>query len=113
MPKKSSLLFTLDLLILSILREKDCYGYELIKVIAKETNDTIVPKMGTMYPVLYNLLDKHYISSYEVPIKTKTRVYYHIEEDGIVYLEKLINEFNVLVNAIHSIIGEGDTNEKG
>ena len=112
MAKKSNLLFTLDLLILSVLKEKDCYGYELIKIITNKTHEMIVPKMGNMYPVLYNLLENHYISSYEVYIKSKSRIYYHIEEDGYKYLDQLIQEFDCLMNSIHSMIHEEDFNEQ-
>lgn len=111
MSKKSNLLFTLDLLVLSILKEKDCYGYELIKIITEQTNELITPKMGTMYPVLYDLLEKNYISSYEVYIKTKPRIYYHLEEKGYEHLQSLVKEFDNMVNTLVYIIHKEGKNE--
>lgn len=104
MAKNTNFLFKLDLLILSLLLEEDCYGYEITKRIATMTNDLIIPKVGTMYPVLHELLKKQYISSYEKPIGTKMRVYYHIEESGKDYLKKILEEYDQLVLAINSIV---------
>ena len=112
MSKKSNLLFTLDLLILSILKEKDCYGYELIKIISQETKELVIPKMGTLYPVLYNLLENNYISSYEIYIKTKPRIYYHIEEKGYEYLDLLIQDFDNMVNTLTHLIHKENNNEQ-
>ena len=102
--KNTNFLFKLDLLVLSVLKEKDCYGYELTKIISQKTNDLVIPKVGTMYPILHELLENNYISSYEEYIKTKARVYYHIEDKGIQYLAKIVKEYKDLVNAINSIV---------
>ena len=108
MSKKSNLLFTLDLLILSLLKEKDYYGYELIKIISQETDNLVVPKMGTLYPVLYDLLENKYISSYEKYIKTKPRIYYHLEDEGYKYLELLIQDFDNMVNTLTKLVHKGE-----
>lgn len=104
MAKNTNFLFKLDLLILSILKESDQYGYQLTKIISEQTNNLIVPKAGTMYPVLYDLMDKKYISSYDEYVGTKIRVYYHLEDSGKEYLKKLINDYDTLVKTINSII---------
>ena len=84
MAKNSNFLFKLDLLILSILKEHDCYGYEMTKIITRESNNLIVPKIGTMYPVLHELLSNNYISSYEQFVGNKARVYYHLERKRLI-----------------------------
>lgn len=58
MPKSTNYLFKLDVFILACLRQKDCYGYELTKLIFQLSDNLIVPKTGTRYPVLYELLEK-------------------------------------------------------
>lgn len=50
MAKTSNYLFKLDLMILSLLKEKDQYAYELTKEIAEKSKGRIEPKNGTMYP---------------------------------------------------------------
>lgn len=52
MAKTSNYLFKLDLMILSLLKEKDQYAYELTKEIAEKSKGRIEPKNGTMYPIL-------------------------------------------------------------
>lgn len=106
MAKNSNFLFKLDLIILSVLKEKDCYGYELTKIIDERSQGLIVPKIGTMYPVLHDLLANQYISSYEVYIGTKARIYYHLEERGVEHLKELVNQYVELTKAINTIIKE-------
>ena len=60
---KSNSFFNIDMLVLSLLKVSDCYGYELVKKIKEVSNNTLDIKEGTLYPVVHNLLKKEYISS--------------------------------------------------
>ena len=104
MAKYSNYLFKLDLLILSVLKNEDMYGYELSKLIADRTHNVVVPKHGTMYPIIYKLIDSGYISSDTVLVKNKARVYYHLEPKGREYLDKITNEYETLVREINNIV---------
>ena len=104
MAKKEDNPFTLELLILNVLNEKDCYGYEIMRAIHHASNDVITPKMGTIYPVLYNLLDHNYISSYEKSIKTKIRIYYHIEPLGRELYNEMLWKYDSIVGVINAIV---------
>ena len=69
------------------------------------SHELIDIKEGTMYPILYKLLDENYISSYEKVIERKVRVYYHIEEKGKEKLLEMINRcFNFIYDRIFSIL---------
>ena len=59
---KSNSFFNIDMLVLSLLKVKDCYGYELVKLIKEISNGSLDIKEGTLYPVVHNLLKKEYIS---------------------------------------------------
>lgn len=107
MAKYSNYLFKLDLLILSVLKEKDMYGYELSKIIEEKSHGFIVPKHGTMYPIIYKLIEDGYITSDTVLVKNKARVYYHLEEKGRVYLQQLVEDYDNLVQEINNIVHEG------
>ncbi len=111
MAKYSNYLFKLDLLILSVLKRRDMYGYELSKIIAEETHNYVIPKHGTMYPVIYKLIEDQYISSYTLLVKNKARVYYHLELKGEKYLQQLIHEFDNLVCQINNLIHGDDKDE--
>ncbi len=111
MAKYSNYLFKLDLLILSVLKHKDMYGYELSKVISDKTNGYVVPKHGTMYPVIYKLIEDGYITSHTVVVKNKARVYYHLEEKGKKYLQQLVQDYDNLVLQINNIVHGGENND--
>lgn len=108
MAKNTSYLLKLDVIILGILYEKDYYGYEMTKVISDKTKGFVTPKIGNLYPILHELLQLKYISSYEVKNGTKIRVYYHIEEKGRMYLKIKGKQYIELFEVIKSIILKED-----
>ncbi len=108
MAKYSNYLFKLDLLILSVLKLKDMYGYELSKFIADKTSGYVVPKHGTMYPIIYKLIEDGYITSNTILVKNKARVYYHLEDKGKEYLEQLVEDYDNLIQHINNIVHEGE-----
>lgn len=107
MAKNSNYLFKLDLLILSLLKEKDMYGWEITKKISEMSEGVIVPKHGTMYPIIYNLIEEKYITSYTEIVNNKARVYYHIEDEGKKYLDIITKEYDRLVGYIDLIVHGG------
>ena len=72
---KSNSFFNIDMLVLSLLKVKDCYGYELVKLIKKISNGSLDIKEGTLYPVVHNLLKKEYNSSRDEIVNKKIRVF--------------------------------------
>ena len=104
MAKNTNYFFKLDLLILSILKEKDVYAYELTKMTTELSNGIIVPKQGTLYPIIYKLLEEGIITSYTELVNNKARVYYHLEDEGKVYLEKITKDYDQLVKCIDLIV---------
>lgn len=105
---KSNTFFNIDMLVLSILKVNDCYGYEIIKMMKSISNDAFIIREGTLYPIVHNLLKKGYISSYDVIANKKIRVYYHIEDSGIEYLNTTISDFRNLIQGVFDIINYGE-----
>ena len=97
-------LFKLEMLLLGVLRKQDCYGYEITKLIKKYSNDLIIIKDGTMYPILYKLLDDGFISSYDKVVSRKVRVYYHIDPSGIEKFNSMVNDYDNMIKGINNII---------
>ena len=108
MSKYSNYLFIFDFLILSVLQEQDRYGYEISKLIADKTNGYIVPKHGTMYPIIYKLIEDKYITINTFIVNNKARVYYHLEDKGRVYLQQIIEEYDNLVEQINNVVHGGE-----
>ena len=99
-------LYRIEMLILKVLEEDDCYGYQLTQTIKEKTGGQIVLKEGTLYPVLYRLLDQGFITDRkELVGRRQTRVYYHLEPAGKEHLDKLIEDYYGLVDAIQCILG--------
>lgn len=95
------------MLILLALRKQDCYGYELVHIIKEKTDGVIDLKLGTLYPVLYRLIDDQCISSSEAVENRRVRVYYHMEPKGKEYLQKLLTKYLRWSNAIQKLIERG------
>lgn len=106
---------SIELLVLHLLSQKDCYGYELSQIMKQQTNGVMDIPVGSLYPALYKLIDNGYISDYKKQVgKRLIRVYYHLEDVGHERLDILLNDYNQTKHAIQSILsytGEEKTDE--
>lgn len=109
-----------ELLLLHILNNKgDCYGYQLSQLIKEKTDGYLVIPEGSLYPALYKLIEKEYISDYKKQVgKRLTRVYYHIEPSGETRLSELKADYIKTTEHITNILDddfqeetEGEHNE--
>ena len=97
MSRPSNNFFKLEMLLLKIIKQQNCYGYQITQLLAKLSNDKIQIKEGTLYPILDRLVDEGYISDQKVLVgKRLTRVHYHIESKGEEYLETIYNINNIM-----------------
>ena len=82
---------TVEMVLLHLLLERNMYGYEILQEMKKRSNDKFFLKDGSMYPILYRMIDKGLIEDEQVLVgRRRTRVYYHITEAGKKYLEDTI-----------------------
>lgn len=98
----------IDTLILSILNEKDCYGYEMAKKVRIKCNNTFELKEGTMYLALKRMESKFLIASYlgeESGVGGK-RKYYRITKEGKEALTIKKKEWYFIQNIMNSFLGE-------
>lgn len=103
MAKNTNYFIKFDLIILSVLQDKDRYAYEITKYVKEQTNGLIVPKQGTMYPFIYKLLENEYISSYQEIVGNKVRIYYHLEDKGKEYLKYELQNYYNLVEVLDKL----------
>ena len=69
----------LDLCVLSILKKKDHYGYELVQKISKDISIT----EGTLYPILRRLKNDGYLQTYlRESNEGPSRKYYSLTKNG-------------------------------
>ena len=106
---------TIEMLLLNLLKEQDMYGYQLSQELKKRSSGLYTILEGSMYQILYRLNDSGYISFFEKKVgRRQTRIYYHLEDNGLMYLDNLQTSFQQYVNLIQFLLTskEGETYEE-
>lgn len=84
--KKKSIDHT-QLLILSLLRGEDMYGYQIIIELARRSQNVFEMKEGTLYPVLHGMERDGLVEAYETAAPNgRTRRYYRVTRRGLTAL---------------------------
>lgn len=99
----------IECLILSVVRSKDSYGYEISQTvkIAAEI------KESTLYPILKKLQESGYLTSYSSEYNGRQRKYYSITEAGKEHFKYLKSEWQIYSATISSIIDIGEDEREG
>ncbi len=97
-----------DMLLLNLLSREDMYGYEMIEVLDRQSDHIFQLKAGTLYPLLHQLENRGYLISYDkVTDGGKTRKYYHLTEEGELFLQARNREWNSYSAAVNRILYGG------
>ncbi len=95
----------LSLVLLGLLQKEDMYGYQLVQEAAKQSGGRIITQEGSLYPVLYKLVDQGMITDRKVQVgKRMTRVYYHLEPAGARRLQELTHEYEEITQGVLQIV---------
>ncbi|ALS03217.1 PadR family transcriptional regulator [Enterococcus silesiacus] len=93
---------SLELCILTLLKNRAYYGYELIALLSNW--EIIAAKENTMYPLLRRLTKEGFLESYwETTANGSRRKYYKITPLGRQYLEAMTTQWQFLKIAITDI----------
>lgn len=103
MERKKNLEHT-TLLVLSLLKGQDLYGYQMITELERRSNNTFHMKEGTLYPVLKKLENGGYVTSYEADANGRTRKYYRITRSGLKQLAEEKESWDVYANGVNSVL---------
>lgn len=96
---------TIDLLILSILKEKENYGYEISRMIKLRTEGAFEIQEATLYLSLKRLEKQKAVSSYwGKESHGGRRKYYSITEDGESLLAKFIQDWQHTAKIVNRFI---------
>lgn len=102
----------LPMLILSLLKREDMYGYQIVQTIAEESDGIITPLEGTLYPILYKMEAEGLVSTHHVKVGVRrSRVYYHLEPAAEPYLESYKQEFEKINQIVNRIVCGKDVSE--
>lgn len=73
---------SIDLLLMSLIVQRDMYGYEIIQILKQLSNDTYEMSEGTLYAALKRLEKREWVESYWQVTESGRRKYYHITDNG-------------------------------
>lgn len=92
----------LELCVLAIVNDKDCYGYELTEKISQH----IGISEGSIYTLLRRLTKEAYFTTYLVESSEgPSRKYYHLTNQGKSYLEEMRNQWIDFSNGVNQLLG--------
>jgi PadR family transcriptional regulator, regulatory protein PadR len=98
---KEMLKGNIDFLILSVLKEKDNYGYEISKTIKEKSVGTFEIQEATLYLSLKRLVKQGATSSYwGTESQGGRRKYYAISQEGIQKFEKYVRDWNAMTEMV-------------
>lgn len=101
---KSLISGSTSMLLMRLLEDKDMYGYEMIENLEKKSNNVFSLKAGTLYPLLHNLEEKGFLTSYENEVNGKIRKYYSITKEGRKYLKAKKEEWQEYQTAVVNVL---------
>lgn len=100
-----------NLLLLSLLQERDRYGYEMIKELEARSDNTFQFKEGTLYPILHKLENMGYVESYLSKGNAgRERKYYQITKRGKKQLVEEKQQWKIFSKSVEKVV-YGDDHE--
>ncbi len=98
-----------SMLVMSVLKGKDLYGYKIIKEIEMLSENVFELKEGTLYPILHALEEENYLESYWEEYDGRKRKYYHLTRKGVKQLNDKQNEWRVFSKSIDKVLSYNGT----
>lgn len=104
--EKSLLSGSTPLLVLSLLKDGDMYGYQMADELAKRSDDTFQLKEGTLYPLLHTLEKNKLVTSYTKESEGgRERKYYRLTDEGRRQLEHKTQEWRLFSEKVNAVLG--------
>jgi PadR family transcriptional regulator PadR len=92
---------TTPLLVLSVLRDGELYGYEIAQLIRERSGGAFAPSEGALYPALHALeADGALVATWRDSDKGPRRRYYAITPLGGAYFEEREREWSSFASAM-------------
>jgi len=104
---KSLLSGSTTMLILRLLEAQDMYGYQMIEMLDRQSNNIFTLKAGTLYPILHALEKQGMVESYDEPEpeNARPRKYYAITKSGAKLLQAKKEEWELYSGAVNLVMG--------
>ena len=92
----------IEVCVLVALKEKDSYGYQIIK----DISDYIEISESTLYPILKRLEVNNYVLTYSVEHNSRLRKYYRITAQGKLKILDFLSEWEQVTKVYEYIKGD-------
>lgn len=99
--------FLLDSLVLSVINERDTYGYEITQSLRK----AVEVSESTLYPVLRRLQKEMCLDIYDLEYQGRNRRYYKITNKGKSQLALYLEEWKIYKSKIDNLFFGGNKSE--
>jgi len=99
---------TTTLLVLSVLREGELYGYEIAQRIRDKSGGAFIPSEGSLYPALHSLEPRCARCELAESDRGPRRRYYKITKAGLGMLEEHATEWAVFSQGMARAVGGAD-----
>jgi PadR family transcriptional regulator, regulatory protein PadR len=93
-----------ELLLLSLLAERQMYGYELARAIRSTTRHAISVGEGVLYPVLHTLERRGWLKARRCAVNGRTRVYYSLTSGGRRHLKKITQDWRRISGGVDAAL---------
>ena len=104
--EKSLLSGSTPMLVMSLLKDSDKYGYEMIVELSKRSDDTFQLKEGTLYPLLHLLEKEGWVTSYNAESECgRKRKYYRLTVAGRGHLLEKEQEWKLFYEKVNAVLG--------
>lgn len=92
----------LDVCVLAAIKNKDSYGYQIIK----DIKPYVTVSESTLYPILRRLESAKYLTVYALEHNGRLRKYYRITNAGLVRLYEFTDEWKEIMSIYDFVSGE-------
>jgi PadR family transcriptional regulator PadR len=105
---KSLMTGSTTMLILKLLESSDMYGYQMIEVLEKQSQNIFTLKAGTLYPLLHTLEQHGMIEAYDIETdSSRPRKYYRLTKPGRKMLDEKKAEWKAYSSAVNQVLEGG------
>ena len=106
-PEGEVLKGTLDMMVLRTLVTGDAHGHAIAKIIQHSSEDVLEIEEGSLYPALYRLEDRGWVSSYWGASENNRKAkFYRLTAAGKKQLRHEISRWRQMARAIALVMGE-------
>jgi len=94
-----------ELVVLSLLVDREMYGYEIARAIKITTGNALSLGEGVLYPSLHAMESRGLVRARSSRIEGRVRIYYTLTAKGKKRLARLSTDWQSMSQSVNSILG--------